>query len=67
MLLFMKNICPKHPKYRGKKKPVSLCPDCLILYFQISNKPRIGVLPSKVIKDKTKYTRKLKHKKLDKL
>jgi len=63
----MNKLCQKHPKYRGNKKPNNLCPDCLILYFKISNKPRIGVLSSKIIKDKTKYTRKIKHKKKDKL
>lgn len=62
--------CEKHPKYKAKKPPglASLACEgckCLTLYLLYSNKPRIGVMPTKVVKDKTKYTRKEKHKSKD--
>jgi len=61
------NPCKLHPKYKGKKIPtlkaiVSEECTCLVLYLMVKNKPRVGVMPTKVIKDKTKYTRKKKHK-----
>jgi hypothetical protein len=61
------STCAKHPKYKGKKPPtiktmaVEGC-TCLTLYLMLKNTPRVGVMPTKVIKDKTKYTRKKKHK-----
>lgn len=54
--------CPKHPKYRGKKKPKSNCVDCLSIYSNLMMRPRSEFRPTKVIRDKTKYTRKKKHK-----
>ena len=55
--------CKKHPKYDGKKLPKykTPCLDCLNYYYAIK-KPRVLPMPTKVIKDKTKYTRKEKHK-----
>ena len=53
--------CPKHPKYKGKGKPKHDCYTCLGLYIALS-KPRMLPRPTKVIKDKTKYNRKNKHK-----
>ena len=57
----MKLKCSKHPKYTGKKKPKHECEECLTIYIRLS-KPRILPMPTKVIKDKSKYNRKDKHK-----
>ena len=54
--------CKKHPKYLGKRYPKSECPDCLRYYLALHKKPRTPIKPTKIIKDKSKYTRKLKHK-----
>lgn len=54
--------CSKHPKYNGKKKPTNECGDCLVFYLAIKAKPRMLPKPTKVFKDKSKYTRKKKHK-----
>jgi len=54
--------CPKHPKYKGKKVPKYQCIECLALYFKMKSKPRVLPMPTKIIKDKTKYNRKKKHK-----
>lgn len=54
--------CTKHPKYKGTKMPKHECTQCLSLYFSLHNKPRLLPKPTKVIKDKTKYDRKKKHK-----
>ena len=56
--------CEKHPKYKGKKPPKRKVPclKCFEIYLLISNKPRILPMPTKVIKDKSKYNRKKKHK-----
>ena len=56
------NTCIKHPKYKGKKIPKHQCVDCLNLYWKMHT-PRIPIKPTRVIKDKTKYTRRSKHKK----
>ena len=55
--------CKKHPKYTGKKTPTNECVECLNLYFKKHAAPRMPVKATKVIKDKTKFTRKEKHKK----
>lgn len=54
--------CIKHPKYNGKKKPKSRCEYCLSIYFK--RKPmRIPVPPPTLaFQDKSKYSRKKKHK-----
>ncbi len=54
--------CDKHPKYKGKKVPKYQCLVCYALYLKIKNKPRILPMPTKIIKDKSKYNRKKKHK-----
>lgn len=54
--------CEKHPKYNGRKQPTNSCVGCLNFYFALHNKPRLPIKPTKVIKDKTKYTRKKKYK-----
>jgi hypothetical protein len=54
--------CPKHPKYKGKRKPKYECVTCLSLYTLLKSKPRVLPMPTKKFKDKTKYTRKKKHK-----
>ena len=55
--------CKNHPKYRGKRKPKHDCVACLQIYLLLKNKPRVLPMPTKVIKDKSKYDRKKKHKK----
>lgn len=56
-------LCKKHPKYKGKRYPWSECVACLKIYLQLNNKPRLPIPPStKAMKDKSKYTRKKKHK-----
>jgi hypothetical protein len=42
--------------------PKHECTECLSLYFSLHKKPRLLPKPTKVIKDKTKYDRKKKHK-----
>lgn len=62
----MKDLhCEKHPKYKGKKLPKYECEVCASIYFTLNNpdKPRMLPKPTKVFKDKSKYTRKKKHKK----
>ena len=56
--------CSKHPKYKGDKQPrAKNCEGCLILWAKmIWGKYRREHSPIKVIPDKTKYTRKKKHK-----
>lgn len=51
-----KPSCDRHKKHNAE------CGECLKLYLTVS-KPRMGVQPTKVFKDKSKYTRKLKHQK----
>ena len=59
----MKDLkCKKHPKYKGKKKPSYECVSCLEIYFSLHKKPRILPKPTLIIKDKSKYNRKEKHK-----
>jgi hypothetical protein len=55
--------CTKHPKYDGKKLPKykTPCVDCLNYYNSLKS-PRVLPMPTKVYKDKSKYTRKDKHK-----
>ena len=54
--------CKKHPKYTGKRKPKTQCIECLNYYISLG-KMRRGVMPppTKVIPDKTKYSRKKKY------
>ena len=54
--------CIKHPKYRGKKKPKSRCEGCLVIYFR-TNIGRIPTArPTLAFQDRTKYSRKRKHR-----
>ena len=53
--------CTIHKKYKGKRKPKNECVQCLNFYFALQ-KPRVLPQPTKVFKDKSKYTRKNKHK-----
>lgn len=57
--------CAKHPRYKGKRAPKRECLECLSLYamFGMIRKPIAP--PTRSFKDKSKYTRKSKHKKLD--
>lgn len=57
--------CDKHPKYNGKNKPKYECVACLNYYLLLKSKPRVLPKPTKVFKDKTKYSRKNKHKSSD--
>lgn len=57
--------CSKHPKYTGKKQPTNECVECLNIYIKLHSAPRAPIKPTKVIKDKIKYTRKSKHKNKD--
>lgn len=54
--------CEIHKKYKGNKKPKYQCLTCYALYLKIKSKPRILPMPTKIIKDKSKYNRKKKHK-----
>jgi len=54
--------CKKHPKYLGRGKPPKDCLICLNIHLNIQG-PRAPIKPTKIIKDKSKYTRKEKHKK----
>lgn len=59
----MKNKCNKHPKYTGNKKPKYECVECLNIWLSLGGSKRIPTPPpTKVFKDKTKYSRKKKHK-----
>ena len=60
-----KNKCVKHPKYKGKRKPKYQCEKCLSIYLRLNSKPRVLPMPTKVIKDKSKYNRRKKHKNKD--
>ena len=58
--------CKIHPKYNGKKRPTLTTAvwfgcTCAEIWLKLQI-PRLGVQPTKVIPDKTKYDRK----KLDK-
>lgn len=58
-------MCPIHPKYKGKKLPKYSSNDkciCAQIYLLLHSKPRVLPMPTKVIKDRSKYTRKKKHK-----
>jgi hypothetical protein len=57
--------CIKHPKYKGKSLPKTQCICCANLYLKLHNKPRAPHKPTSSMKDKTKYTRKDKHKKTE--
>lgn len=58
--------CPKHPKYKGKKEPKRECPDCLALYLTFGLRPRgKPIPPTKVIPDRSKYSRKRKVRSLE--
>lgn len=54
--------CKKHPKYGGRRLPKHECTECLSIYFKLHKSPRVLPKPTKVIKDKSKYTRKKKYK-----
>jgi len=51
--------CIKHPKYKGKKLPTNGCYGCLEMWVMLRI-PRVGVLPTKVVKSKKIYNRKKK-------
>ena len=53
--------CSKHPKYKGRKEPKNGCLECLLMYIRMPSF-RAPIRPTKIIKDKSKYTRKKKHK-----
>lgn len=60
------NKCQVHKKYTGKRFPKTQCMDCLNYYISLGKLTRKPLPPpNKVHKDKTKYTRKKKHKKSD--
>lgn len=63
----MIKTCQKHPKYKGKKKPINSCNECLILYIQfLSTKIRTPIKPTIRFKNKKSYNRirdKKKHEK----
>ena len=51
--------CKLHPKYKGKRQPTSKKPGCTCFEIWLKlQTPRMGVHPTKVISDKTKYNRK---------
>lgn len=51
--------CPRHPKYKGSKKPSNTCGDCLRVYMALGKMERKPTPPpTKVHKDKKKYSRK---------
>jgi len=55
--------CDKHPKYKGKRLSKNQCTGCLALYVQMGKMIRKPLSPAtRVHKDKSKYTRKRKHK-----
>lgn len=55
--------CEKHPKYKGVKQPKNGCVGCLNFWISFgANKTRERLPSNKVFKDKSKYTRKAKHK-----
>jgi len=56
--------CGKHPKYMGKGKPRTQCERCLEIYLLMC-KPRMPIKPTKLIRDRSKYSRKPKHKNND--
>jgi hypothetical protein len=58
----MELTCPKHPKYKGKRPPKNICPVCFKIWALLAGRQRVGVKPTKIMKDRTKYSRKAKHK-----
>jgi len=56
--------CKSHPKYKGKKEPKykKPCAKCLSIYLALHKKPRVLPMPTKKFKDKSKYSRKTKHR-----
>ena len=55
--------CNKHPKYKGVKRPINNCIECLNFWSSFgANKTRETLPPNKVFKDKSKYSRKDKHR-----
>ena len=56
-------FCPKHPKYKGNKKPTNNCTICARYYIMLKKKGRILPRPTRQHRDKSKYTRKIKHRK----
>ena len=57
--------CPKHPKYKGTRLSKNQCPTCFSLYMKLHQQPRSLPKPTKVERDKSKYTRKQKHKEIE--
>jgi len=55
--------CSKHPKFTGRKVPKHQCGACFSLYMALNNKPRVTPRPSRPMRDKSKYSRKTKHRK----
>lgn len=58
----MAQSCSKHPKYKGKRQPTNECEDCLSLYMVFFRQRAAGKRPQPPMKDKTKYSRRKKHK-----
>ena len=58
----IKNKCLKHPKYSGNKMPRNNCVECLKLYKLLGGFRRIPTAKPSKIMCKTKFTRKVKHK-----
>lgn len=54
--------CLKHKNYRGNKLPTNQCLTCLQYYDILHPVERMPHKPTKQFKDKSKYTRKEKHK-----
>jgi len=55
--------CLKHPKYKAKRAPKTLCGTCLCMYIQRKKFMRMPIPPpTKIVKSKKSYTRKEKHK-----
>lgn len=55
--------CEKHPKFKGNKTPTNQCLGCLSVYTTLKGRRVPVPPPSKAFRDKSKYTRKDKHKK----
>jgi len=58
--------CPKHPKYKAKRVPKNPCVTCLRVYIAMGKMTRKPLPPrTQIIPDKTKYSRKRKHKNVE--
>ena len=55
--------CLKHLKYNGKRLPKYECLECLNYYYKLKTGLRAPIKATIKHRDKSKYTRKIKHKK----